>query len=169
MAIKDRIKELRRVDPKDLIPNKKNWRLHSPFQQEVMQGVLDEIGIANAVIAYENNGKLILIDGHLRQDTLKNQEKVPVLILDVTEEEADKLLMTLDPISELAHTDDERLAELIEKSNIENESITELLELISRNNIFDDDDLDNEEEDFNEYDEDIPTENKCPKCNFEWS
>ena len=37
------------------------------------------------------DGSLELVDGHLRADTTPDQE-VPVLVLDVTEAEADKLL-----------------------------------------------------------------------------
>tara|TARA_R110000824_G_scaffold69201_2_gene178291 strand:+ start:1439 stop:1951 length:513 start_codon:yes stop_codon:yes gene_type:complete len=170
MAIKNRIKELRQVNPNDIKVNPKNWRLHSPFQKEVMKGVLDEIGIANALIVYEKNDELILVDGHLRQDTLQSQDKVPVLILDVTEAEADKLLMTLDPISELAHKDDTKLLELIENSNIENESINELLSIITQREGTEI--IGNEEintDDFTEYDDNIEIKNTCPKCNFEWS
>ena len=169
MAIKNRIKELRQINPNEIKANPKNWRLHSPFQQEVMQGVLDEIGIANALIAYEKNGELVLIDGHLRQDTLKSQDKVPVLILDVTEEEADKLLMTLDPLSELAHKDDSKLLELMDNATVENDSIKELLSIISRSEGTEIIDDNNDIDDFNEYDEHIETKKICPKCNFEWS
>ena len=40
----------------------------------------------------------MLIDGHLRAETAPDM-MVPVLVLDVTEEEADKLLLTLDPLA----------------------------------------------------------------------
>lgn len=46
----------------------------------------------------------MLIDGHLRAETTPDQE-VPVLVLDVDEDEANKLLATLDPLAGLAETD----------------------------------------------------------------
>ena len=57
-----------------------------------LRALLTEIGYADALIARElPDGQLQLIDGHLRAETTPD-EQVPVLVLDVTEEEADKLL-----------------------------------------------------------------------------
>jgi hypothetical protein len=54
----------------------------------------------------------MLIDGHLRAETI-GEEVVPVLILDVNEIEADKILATLDPLAALAEKDAEQLASLL--------------------------------------------------------
>jgi hypothetical protein len=75
--------------------------------------VLAEIGMAGACLARElPDGSLMLIDGHLRAETLGTSE-VPVLVLDVTEAEADKLLATLDPLAGMAGQDSEQLAALL--------------------------------------------------------
>src|SRR5579872_2634795 len=104
MKIRDRIKELRRVPAKDLRPNTKNWRTHPKAQREALQGILAEVGYAGALIARElPDGSLELIDGHLRAETTPDQ-LVPVLVLDVTKEEADKLLASLDPLAAMAET-----------------------------------------------------------------
>ena len=50
----------------------------------------------------------MLIDGHLRAETTPDSE-VPVLVLDVTAEEADKILLTLDPLAAMAEADSERI------------------------------------------------------------
>jgi|ERR1019366_1779595 ParB-like chromosome segregation protein Spo0J len=90
MQIRDRIKELRRVKAKDLVPNRKNWRVHPKAQARALRGLLAEVGYADALLARElPDGKLQLIDGHLRAETTPNAI-VPVLVLDVSEEEADK-------------------------------------------------------------------------------
>src|SRR5271163_3661464 len=105
MVIRDRVRELRRVKAKDLLPNRKNWRVHPKAQASALRGLLAEVGYADALIARElSDGKLQLIDGHLRAETTPNA-MVPVLVLDVTEEEADKLLLTLDPLAALAEAD----------------------------------------------------------------
>src|SRR5215469_11330647 len=102
VKIRDRIKELRRVKAKDLLPNPKNWRRHPKAQAEALRGLLTEVGYADALLARElPEGKLMLIDGHLRAETTPDM-MVPVLVLDVNEEEADKLLLTLDPLAGLA-------------------------------------------------------------------
>ena len=88
MQVRDRIVELRRVPAGELRPHPKNWRTHPKAQQEALRGILAEIGYADALIAWQlPDGALQLIDGHLRAETTPDQE-VPVLVLDVTEEEA---------------------------------------------------------------------------------
>ena len=102
MQIRNRIKELRWVRARDLVRNRKNWRRHPKAQIKALLGLLAEIGYADALLARElPDGKLLLIDGHLRRDSTPNQE-VPVLILDVTEAEANKILLTLDPLAGMA-------------------------------------------------------------------
>ncbi len=98
MKLKDRIIELRRVPASELIPNPKNWRKHPEAQQNAMRGILAEVGIADAVLARETPKGLMLIDGHLRADIDPTVEW-PVLVLDVTEAEADKILATHDPLA----------------------------------------------------------------------
>src|ERR1700730_4088294 len=102
--IRDRIRELRRVKASELLQNPRNWRRHPAQQAAALRGVLGEIGYADALLAREVDGKLMLIDGHLRAETTPDQD-VPVLILDVTAEEADKILLTLDPLAGLATVD----------------------------------------------------------------
>jgi hypothetical protein len=113
MLIRDRIRELRRVPASELLPNPKNWRTHPDAQKNALRGVLSEIGLADACLARElPDGSLMLIDGHLRAETLGDGD-VPVLILDVNEAEADKLLATLDPLAAMAGKDAEQLASLL--------------------------------------------------------
>ena len=109
--IADRIKSLRRVRAGDLLPHPKNWRRHPEGQRKAMQAALAEIGYADALLARETPEGLMLVDGHLRAE-LDPDQKVPVLILDVTEAEADKLLATLDPLAGLAEADLEQIREL---------------------------------------------------------
>lgn len=113
MQIKDRIKELRRVRAGDLVPHPKNWRTHPQAQQDALRGVLAEVGYCDALLARElPDGKLQLIDGHLRAETTPDME-VPVLILDVNEDEADLLLTTFDPLAAMAEANQQALGELL--------------------------------------------------------
>jgi hypothetical protein len=99
--IRDRVKELRRVPAKSLLPNPRNWRRHPKAQTDALRGILQEIGYADALIARElPDGRLQLVDGHLRAATTPDQE-VPVFVLDVTEDEANKILLMLDPLGKL--------------------------------------------------------------------
>lgn len=126
MQIKDRIKEFKRVKASDLIPNEKNWRKHPKAQRDALRGVLDEIGYANALLAYETPEGLKLIDGHLRAETTPEME-VPVLVLDVTESEAYKILATLDPLGAMAETDGERLDNLMRQVQTSNQAVAGML------------------------------------------
>ena len=110
--LRNRIKELRYVKAGDLRDNTKNWRSHPDFQRSALEAVLAEVGIADALIAYERDGELTLIDGHLRKD-LSDDVEWPVLVLDVNDAEADKLLATLDPLAGLAEGDTEMLDSLL--------------------------------------------------------
>lgn len=126
-GFRDRIKELRRVPASSLLPNPKNWRTHPQAQQDALRGILSEIGIADAVLARElPDGSLMLIDGHLRAETVADA-MVPVLILDVTESEADKILATLDPLAAMAGKDAEQLASLLGALQDQNDKLAAMV------------------------------------------
>ena len=125
---RSRVKELRHVPAKHLKANPKNWRVHDELQLAAFNSVLEEVGFAGAVVAYENSdGELVIIDGHMRTEQATNG-KVPVLILDVTEEEADLLLATYDPIGSMAGSDAEKLGELLRGVSASDASLATLLE-----------------------------------------
>lgn len=127
----DRIKELRRVPASSITANVKNWRTHPIDQRNALQSVLEDIGYAGALIARENDaGELILIDGHLRQE-ITGDEIVPVLVLDVTEDEADKLLATFDPLTEMAEFDAQQFKSLLDGLSTDNEQMAELFQKLS--------------------------------------
>jgi hypothetical protein len=118
---------LRRVPAKDLLTNPKNWRRHSKAQAAALRGLLNEIGYADALLARElPDGRLMLIDGHLRKETTPDQI-VPVLILDVTEAEADKILLTLDPLAAMAESDSERIKALLATVQTNSDAVQDLL------------------------------------------
>jgi len=101
-AVRNRIKRLDSVRCADLIPNPLNWRSHSEGQKAAMSGILAEVGMVDALLVRERgDGTYDIIDGHMRANLMPDQ-MVPVLVLDVTEEEATKILLTFDPISAMA-------------------------------------------------------------------
>lgn len=128
MQIRDRVKELRRVKAGLLRPNAKNWRTHPQAQRDALRGVLAEVGYADALLARElPDGSLELIDGHLRAETTPDME-VPVLILDLDDREAAKLLALHDPLAGMAEANEQMLAELLAEVETSNESVQELLD-----------------------------------------
>jgi hypothetical protein len=128
MKIRDRIKELRRVPAGELRPNPRNWRTHSTAQRDALQGILAEVGYAGALLARElPDGSLELIDGHLRAETTPDMP-VPVLVLDVNEEEANKILATHDPLAALAGTDSAALEALLDNVQVESAALQSVLD-----------------------------------------
>ena len=128
MQIRDRVKELRRVKAGLLRPNPKNWRTHPQSQQDALRGVLAEIGFAGALLARTlPDGTLELLDGHLRAETTPEME-VPVLVVDLDDREAAKLLAVHDPLAGMAEANDEALAELLAEVETQSEAVQRLLD-----------------------------------------
>lgn len=168
--VKDRVRKFTRVASADLIDNAGNWRRHPNAQRQALAGVFQEIGIAGALTAYHskrNGGKLTLIDGHLRKETLAIDW--PVLILDLSDDEADKLLLVFDPLSAMAEADGVKLKALLEEVTAESEGLTCLLGWL-RDTLSESESKTAESpEEFKEYDAEIKTDYCCPKCGYEWS
>jgi hypothetical protein len=90
--------------------------------------MLQDVGFVGAVIAREVDGKLELIDGHLRADVAADAE-VPVLVVDLNDEEAAKVLATFDPLSTMAVADEAALKLLL--SSMELDDNAELRKLMA--------------------------------------
>jgi hypothetical protein len=69
---------------------------------------------------------LLLIDGHLRAE-ITPDSLVPVLIVDLADDEADKLLALFDPLGALAGTDGARLNALVAGINTDSAALREVL------------------------------------------
>jgi hypothetical protein len=132
-TLKNRIVAHRRVRAADLRPHPRNPRTHSPAQRAALHAILAEVGLARSVLAYVADADkplgadapLTLIDGHLRQEELRGAE-VEVEVLDVTDAEADKLLLTLDPLTQLADYDQQVLDRLRDSVQTESNDLAAL-------------------------------------------
>jgi hypothetical protein len=132
-TIRDRIKELRRVPAGDLLDHDGNPRRHPQAQRDALRGVLEQVGIADAMVAYHserNGGRLTLIDGHLRKQDYDLDW--PTLILDVTDEEADLLLASHDPLGALAEYDRPRLDALLQEVRAKSPAVVGMLKDLAK-------------------------------------
>ncbi len=135
MQINDRVQELRRVKASDLKPHPRNWRTHPAAQQDALRGVLAEIGFADALLVRElNDGSLQLIDGHLRAETMADG-MVPVLVVDLTDEEADKVLLTHDPLAAMAGIEEDALHSLLAEAETESDAVRQLLDDLAKQTV----------------------------------
>src|SRR3954454_22175030 len=100
--VRNRIKRHARVRAGDLVPHEFNFRTHPEGQRAALAALYREVGFARSLLAYElPDGRLKLIDGHLRRDMDPDME-VAVEVLDVSDDEARTLLLSIDPLAELA-------------------------------------------------------------------
>lgn len=131
MHINDRVKELRRVPANQLKPNPRNWRTHPPAQQDALRGVLADVGFADAVVARElADGTLELVDGHLRAETMADAV-VPVLVVDLTDEEATKVLLTHDALATMAGVDRDNFSSLLADVEFEHRAVADMLDKLT--------------------------------------
>ena len=115
--------------PGDIAEHPYQWRAHTETQVAAIKGILAEVGIAGALLAYhspDNDGALTAIDGHLRK-SLKSDVEWPVLVLDVDDAEALKLLATFDPIGAMAQVDLGALQKVLERVEMEDTALQAML------------------------------------------
>jgi hypothetical protein len=129
--MRNRILGLEYVHPGELHPHPQNWREHPNTQRAALREVLERIGVADVVLAYRSpeTGKLTMIDGHLRRDILAEMPTVPVLILDLTDNEARALLAAHDPIATMAIRNDELYEQLLDEISDE-ETFTDIARML---------------------------------------
>jgi hypothetical protein len=124
--IRNRIIRHVRVCAGDLVPHELNARRHPAIQREALRALYEEVGFARSLLAYPlPDGKLKLIDGHLRRDLDPNME-VEVEVLDVTDAEARKLLLSIDPLATLAEHDSATLDELRKLTTTDSDALNNL-------------------------------------------
>ena len=127
-----RIKGHRRVRAGDLVPHELNPRRHPEAQRAALAALYEEIGFARSLLAYElPDGRLKLIDGHLRQ-SLDPDLEVEVEVLDVNDEEARKLLLSLDPLATLADYDEAALDRLRQLTTTASDALANLWRSVGR-------------------------------------
>tara|TARA_Y100000401_G_C8323129_1_gene226612 strand:+ start:1812 stop:2468 length:657 start_codon:yes stop_codon:yes gene_type:complete len=115
-------------DPTQLLGNPLNWRIHPRHQQEAMTGVLDEIGWVQNIIVNQRTSRVI--DGHMRVEVAitEGASEVPVVYVDLSDEEERTILATYDPIAAMAVSDSEKMSELLADIRANSVGVQELLE-----------------------------------------
>lgn len=165
--MRDRIKGLKRIPADKLIPHPENWRIHPDKQRKALSTAMDAIGWADAIIARQlEDGTYQILDGHLRAE--QSSGKVPVLLVDVDDDEARMLLASHDSIAAMADTDVAALRGLLEQMTGDNEALNELVAQIAESQQVRFEDISPPSE-FKQVDVDIETHYQCPKCSYRWS
>ena len=153
MKYRDRIIGTVRIRGDRLLAHPKNWRVHPENQREAMRGVLADLGVARSLTgvpadpaalaevralktpaerrawaeAFERGaGDVLLLDGHLRAEEIRDQS-LPVELLDLDEREQAELLATFDPIGDLATMDRGKFLDLAGDFNSTNAAVQALV------------------------------------------
>lgn len=132
-SFQDRIVGLERISSDELDDHPGNWRDHTDEQVSALLGVLGEVGIADALLAYRserNGGRMTVIDGHLRKGAVP--QIWPVLVLDVNDAEADYILTTHDPLAAMAQTDAASLSALLDSITSEQPAVQQMLAQLAK-------------------------------------
>jgi len=129
-AIRNRIVRHVRVRAGDLVPHELNPRVHSDAQRRALEMLYEEIGFARSLLAYPlADGRLKLIDGHLRASMHPDQE-VEVEVLDVNDAEARALLLAIDPMAQMAGYDAGTLDKLFRAVEADSAAVMSLVRAI---------------------------------------
>lgn len=133
--MQDRIQGLERIEASRLVAHPANWRKHPTKQKRALRTMLKTVGWADAIVARDmGDGTYQIIDGHLRAG-LSKKAKVPVLVVDVNDEEAKMLLATHDAIGAMADVDGEQLKSLLTQLQTDDDELDKLIDDVA--NTFD--------------------------------
>ena len=132
MAWESRIVGHGEAAPADLVGNPRNWRTHPKAQRDALAGVLDQVGWVQDVIVNKRTG--YLVDGHARVAVAaqRGEASVPVVYVDLSEDEELLILATLDPLAAMAEADTEVLADLLASVTSEDAALTSMLAALAK-------------------------------------
>ena len=183
----DRIIEFKRVPACEILGNGWNWRTHGEQQESAVEESLAELGIYDPLKVYvREDGTYCLVDGHLRQKLihlrLGPDTLIPVVVTDLTEDEARRALLTHDPLAALAGADAVKLEHLMRSVDAQGEATLRMLQGLAEQNKIDwsavKSGLDAANAalqqavapgEFPAVDESIETAYCCPRCSYRWS
>ena len=128
-----------------------------------------ELGVYKPLIAFPENGGYTVLGGNMRLRALK-ELKIPEVDISIIhpKDEAEKVKFALSDNDRAGEYDEQQLAELvypfIEEIDLADYKV-DLGEAVDLKSLIDGIGPDPNEKD---YDEDIETENECPKCGYKW-
>lgn len=157
------------IDPATLGDNPANWRHHPQTQLDAIDDVLADPDIGWAGVLLYNERTKRLIDGHARKSRWIEKNPgapAPVLIGSWSEDAERKILLTLDPLADLATPDTDKLKALFESTEFDDRPLAaataELERLLANVDA-------KPPTEFVQFDASIKTEHQCPKCGYQWS
>lgn len=129
------------VSPDELIANDANWRRHPRAQSQAMLDVMERIGWVQRVIVNRRTGRII--DGHMRVRLAKRhgEDTIPVLFVDLPEDEERAVVLAFDSIGAMAEVDEATLDRLIAEVAASGDGLGGLLDALGHAAAVDTDEL----------------------------
>lgn len=114
-------------DPRALLANPKNWRIHPENQREALAGALDAVGWVDEITVNRRTG--FVLDGHARAALAieRGEIKVPTRYVDLSEAEEALMLAAKDPMAGLAIADQQKLNDLLGDVDVTNRALDQML------------------------------------------
>jgi len=126
---RNRIKGFRTVNARDIRENPQNFRGHPDAQRTAVTELLEDVGMVDVLkVVEDENGDLLLVDGHLRRE-LAGNSTVQVAVLDLTPAETKKVLAAFDATGDLAEVDGAALDALLREIAAQPVAVTEQLDV----------------------------------------
>lgn len=126
---RDRKIETRRMPAGELIEHPLNPKTHPKSQLDPLVGLLNQVGRVDDLKAYyseRNGGKLTVWDGHGRR-LLNPEQEWDVDIYDLSDAEADLLVIAFDPIAALVEREKDKLDALLREVSAEDAALAQML------------------------------------------
>lgn len=124
----NRITGYKQVPVHELLANPDNARRHPPAQRDALRGSLDTLGWVAPILV--NVRSQMVIDGHARiEEALSRDETalIPVIEVDLSEDEEKLFLASFDWITTLATYDRDSLDTLLQSVNTDNAALQTML------------------------------------------
>ncbi len=126
------------VDTESILANNANWRTHPKKQQDVLLGLLSDVGVVQNIVINQRTSDLwpasdrnieVLLDGHARVMLAlrHDQPTLPATFVDLTPREEALVLALLDPSAALARADTEKLASLLQETSTGYQALQQFL------------------------------------------
>lgn len=164
------------LPPTEIKPYKNNPKNHTDEQIDKIIRSIELTGFDQPIVV---NKDMVIIKGHGRlQASIKmGLKEVPVIVLDVPKDIADKARLIDNKSAEGGYDIEKLLSELqkfgdeLIDTGYEKDEFDSLIKELEKQNQIDIDNWTESEspDDFKEYDEDIDIEHTCPKCGYKWS
>lgn len=132
--LRSRNSGFRKIAVKNLIPDPLNWHTHGADQRSALLSIFEEVGFVGALLvrpANDGSKNFYLIDGHERAGSIRQEygpdQTVDCAVLNITDDEARKILASHDSIGSMGGVDQVKFDELMKSVEFDNEELDSLI------------------------------------------